>query len=324
MMEAVPSIAAQFSVVIPLFNKERHIRRAIESARGQLLGPSEIIVVDDGSTDDGASLVEHLALMDMRIHLIRQKNGGVSRARNAAIRAASGSHLAFLDADDEWDPQYLQEILCLMRLFPSAGAFGTSYRIIGRDGRSRTATIRLAPPASRFLLRNYYRSAYHGSPLWTSATVVPKDILDEVGLFLDGAGRGEDLHLWSRIAAHHDIALSRKRLATYHQDSDNRSDTSNAASPNLIVAQRRWWMLEVLDEMSYDSTIAYEKRNWIREWIAWCDILGAYKLGRGFLSRAFVIKYIRSFGTYTFIHTSVWMIRTCILSLSSRFKRPPK
>lgn len=93
------------SVVIPLYNKEKYIERALSSVLSQTYPPSEIIVVDDGSTDEGPERV--LKFNDSRITLIRQENKGPGAARNAGLALARGKYIAFLDADDEWLPNFL-------------------------------------------------------------------------------------------------------------------------------------------------------------------------------------------------------------------------
>lgn len=264
-----------FSVVVPLYNKERHVERAVRSAQGQTFPPLEIIVVDDGSTDGGAGIVEKLAVEDRRIRLIRQENGGVSRARNAGIAAARGTHVAFLDADDEWKPDYLGEIFSLIRRFPNAGSYSTAYEIAGAGGKKKSSRFLSLWPGRFFLFRNYFRASFRGSIIWTSATVVPKSTFKKSGVFLDGAGRGQDLDLWWRIGAWHDVAYSRSRKAIYYTDADNRSD-QRLRKPSETTASGRWWAVDRLEALSRDDSIRPDRRKWILELVLWYDILAAY------------------------------------------------
>ena len=100
------------SVIVPLFNKAPYIERALSSVAAQTYRDFELIVVDDGSTDEGPRIVE--AFNDLPIHLIRQENAGPGAARNRGLELAQGELVAFLDADDEWLPNYLSENVRLL------------------------------------------------------------------------------------------------------------------------------------------------------------------------------------------------------------------
>ncbi|MFA6873908.1 MAG: glycosyltransferase family A protein, partial [Bacteroidaceae bacterium] len=113
------------SVIIPLYNKERYIKRAICSVLNQSFGNFEIVVINDGSTDNSASIVE--SIDDTRIKLINQKNTGVSAARNKGIAESKYDFIAFLDADDEWKENHLAIIASLIEKYPLCGVFATSY-----------------------------------------------------------------------------------------------------------------------------------------------------------------------------------------------------
>src|SRR5712692_9736802 len=95
------------SIVVPLYNKAPYVRRALDSIAAQTFSDFEVIVVDDGSTDDGPSVVANYG--DSRVRLVRQPNAGPGAARNAGLAQTQGELIAFLDADDEWLPTYLEE-----------------------------------------------------------------------------------------------------------------------------------------------------------------------------------------------------------------------
>jgi glycosyltransferase involved in cell wall biosynthesis len=311
------------SVVVPLYQKERHVERALRSALGQSRPPEEILVIDDGSTDGGAAVVERIAVERAtaerasaerataeggRLRLFRQKNGGISRARNAGIAAARYGHIAFLDADDEWDPGYLEEIEALARLYPEAGLYCTGYRIVQPDGSEASPRLVHVARAARSLIPNYFKAAIHGSPVWTSATVVPKRVLDEVGGFAEVAGRGEDLELWSRIALRHRIAFSRLQFAIYHKDSDNRSDVKRAV-PEAGAMPTRWWVLERMAVWISDSSLDRGTRRWIREWARWCDIVSAAARWRsGLRPSGLGAAFSACIGSYAFFYGLAWFV----------------
>jgi glycosyltransferase involved in cell wall biosynthesis len=212
-----------FSVVIPLYNKAGHIQRAIGSVLEQTVQDFELIVVNDGSTDGGETLVQ--ACADPRLTLIHQHNRGVSAARNRGIEAGRGDYIAFLDADDQWLPDFLETIVHLIDRFPEAAAYSTSYFVEnGRTDRSVKTFKALPPRPWEGIITNYFRiAARNGSPMWTSATCLRRDVFEKVGTFPAGVKKGEDLDLWIRVALHFKVAFSTEPKAVYFLNADNRS-----------------------------------------------------------------------------------------------------
>ena len=133
------------SVIIPTYNREALVCRAIQSVLNQSYQNFEIIVVDDGSTDNSANIVR--AINDDRIRLFSQKNCGVSAARNKGIELAVSDLIAFLDSDDQWTPKFIETVLKLKDKFPQAGAYVTAYQICDIDGRIHTSEFKAIPPA---------------------------------------------------------------------------------------------------------------------------------------------------------------------------------
>lgn len=113
------------SIVIPLYNKEKQIAHTLQSVFAQTFQDFEIVIVDDGSTDN--SVMEVKKFDDPRVLLIQQSNAGVSAARNRGIEEANGELIAFLDADDEWMPEFLQTILQLKKIYFNCKVWATSY-----------------------------------------------------------------------------------------------------------------------------------------------------------------------------------------------------
>lgn len=223
-----------FSVVIPLYEKAREIGATIASVRAQTCTDWELVVVDDGSTDGGPELVA--AIPDARIRLLRQRNAGASAARNAGIRAARAEHVAFLDADDLWDPDYLETLAGLIRRHPGMGAYATAYRVREPDGRVRP--IRLAGlDAPEGPMPEYFLSASAGEqPLHTSSTCVPRGLALALGGFREDARLGEDLDLWARIALAWPIAYHREAKSTYALDAGNRAMLRTAWDADWVFA----------------------------------------------------------------------------------------
>lgn len=205
------------SVIIPLYNKETGIATALRSVLAQTYQDFEIIVVDDGSTDDSAAVVE--SFNDPRIKLIRQQNAGVSAARNRGISEAKGEYVAFLDADDEWMPEFLEEIRTLQETFPNCKAQATNYIFNSNGINSPTILNRIPFKGKRGVLSNYFEVASCSHPpVWTSAVCIERKLLQEVGGFPVGVKAGEDLLVWARMAIHTQWAYSLKALAQYNFD----------------------------------------------------------------------------------------------------------
>lgn len=213
-----------FTVVIPLYNKELHVQRALESVQQQTVPKWRAIVVDDGSTDGSAAIAEDFSSKDERITLIRQANSGVSAARNAGIRHSSTEIVAFLDADDQWKPHLLSTILRLVTLYPQAGFYATGYEFCEPSGkRHAPVLVGLPPHPWEGLVPNYLQIARPGGmPVCTSAVAVRRDALLAVGGFTEAVKIGEDAEVWAKLAMLYPLALSRSIQAVYHRDATNR------------------------------------------------------------------------------------------------------
>lgn len=213
----------RFSVIMPLYNKASYVRKAVESVVGQTYRDWELIVVDDGSTDGGGDIVT--AIADPRIRLVRQENAGVSAARNRGVAlsreaAFRSPYICFLDADDWWEPTFLEEMSALIECHPDAGIYGTSYWIV-KNGRKRMAPIGVEEGFAEGEIN--YCQVYARTlcmPLTSITVCIPRRVFDETGGFPLGITLGEDFLLWLRIAINHKTVLLNKPLANYNQDVD--------------------------------------------------------------------------------------------------------
>ena len=209
---------SNFSVIMPLYNKAPYVRKAVESVVKQTCRDWELIVVDDGSTDGGGDIVASIA--DPRIRLVQQENAGVSVARNRGVALSEGSLLCFLDADDWWEPTFLEEMAGLVERHPGAGIYGTSYWII-KNGRKRLAPIGVEEGFAEGEINYCHVYAQTLCMPLTSITVcIPRMVFDEAGGFPLGITLGEDFLLWLRIALKHKTVLLNNPLANYNQDVD--------------------------------------------------------------------------------------------------------
>lgn len=215
--------SSKISVVIPLYNKEAEIERALRSVVEQSLTVGEIIVVNDGSTDSSKEIVERfiLAHPEASIHLINQKNSGVSTARNRGIKEAKGDYIALLDADDWWLPNYIAEVCRMMEYYPDADAFSTAFDIVVGDSHTHAAvptTEGYISPAKECLLSRY--------PIIPSTATLRRSVILECGGFPDGMRIGEDQWLWTRMMQQGaKFAFSPMALVRYSLAASNRSAT---------------------------------------------------------------------------------------------------
>ena len=146
--------------------------------------------------------------------LICQENAGVSAARNNGVAQASGEYIAFLDADDWWEPRYLEKMAQLIADYPEAGLYASNY-IYYKPGKTRVAVNNIE--TGYF---NYPKAYYEGGamPVWTGATMIPRRVMDETGGFPLGIKLGEDFLLWAKIAMQYKLAFLNEPLAWYNND----------------------------------------------------------------------------------------------------------
>lgn len=210
----------RFSVIIPLYNKEAYVRKALESVFAQTHRDFELIVVNDGSTDESLKVVNDFIrtiermkeLSNERVQIITQKNAGVAVARNNGVAKSKGEYVCFLDADDWWEPSWLEEIDKLIKEYPDAGLYATNY-IYYKPGKTHVA-LKLGRG-----YMNYPEAYIQGEmPVTSISTCMPRKVFDEMGGFPEGIKLGEDFLLWAKTALHYPIAFSEKPLAYYNND----------------------------------------------------------------------------------------------------------
>lgn len=207
-----------FSIIMPLYNKAPYVRKAVESVVSQTFTDWELVVVDDGSTDGSGEVVA--GVTDSRIRIVRQENAGVGAARNRGVAESSAPYICFLDADDWWEPSFLEGMAGFIKRYPDAGIYGSSYYIV-KNGRKRLAPIGVEEGFTEGEI-NYCR-VYAKTlcmPLWTGAVCMPRMVFDEVGGFPTAIKLGEDFLLWVHIALKHKVAFLNKPLSNYNQDVD--------------------------------------------------------------------------------------------------------
>jgi len=204
-----------FSIIIPVYNGDKYLQRCLESILAQTYENFEIVFVDDGSTDKSAEIIE--SFEDSRVRLIRQRNQGVSAARNAGIRESIYPFVAFLDSDDEWCPDHLETLAFLIAQYEDGGVYSTGFKLEYEDG---------SPPVEIFVdtKKESWMVCEDPFPAWSVAAVsipsnsaVRKDVLKEAGGFREGETENEDMDLWVRIGVRRPLVASSKVTSVYHQ-----------------------------------------------------------------------------------------------------------
>ena len=215
-----------FSIIIPLYNKAPYIAKAIQSVAAQTFQEFELIVIDDGSKDESLEKLR-VTSYELRetnpefysnLKIVEQPNQGVSTTRNNGVKLAKYPYIAFLDADDWWEPTFLEEMKALICEFPEAGIYGSGYFKV-KNGQFIPAKIAVGAEFKCGYI-DYFKvyAQTMWMPLWTGAVIVPKAVFEEFKGFKPELKMGEDFHLWVRIAHKYNVAFVNKQLSNYNQD----------------------------------------------------------------------------------------------------------
>lgn len=211
------------SIVIPLYNKADKIVRALKSALNQSSPADEIIVVNDGSTDQSVDIVNEFieASGTVLIKVVEQQNAGVSAARNTGINAAKSDYVSLLDADDAYQNGFIKEVRSLISRYPMANTFCTQYRFVESNAEQRKANwYGQKKLPDHGLMHDFFNMAANGDlPITSSSVCIKKQALEDLGGFPLGQQMGEDQWVWARLAISGCIAYSSKVLSNYYQDS---------------------------------------------------------------------------------------------------------
>jgi len=247
-----------FTVVIPTYNKAATVGKAIESVYAQEEKEWEIVVIDDGSKDDFDSAIAPYE-SDQRIRVIRQKNSGVSVARNRGIEIAREPYLAFLDADDEWLPNHLSEFRKMIELEPGAGVYATAFSIQFSDGTTSDNTHCFTREGI-WREKDLFAYSYHNNGrqvLNTAGTCVWNEAIKTCGGFQPGERIGEDTDFFLRIAAYYDAVLSCTVTSIYHRELSTATEEEGFLNYDWYFQKREQKLLS-------DDRIPQEKRLYIR------------------------------------------------------------
>jgi glycosyltransferase involved in cell wall biosynthesis len=215
------------SVVIPTYNYGHFVVEAVESVLAQTYRDLEIIVVDDGSTDDTRKRLE--PFMD-RIRYIHQQNQGLSTARNAGIHAAKGEWIAFLDSDDLWHPRKLEVQMPYLAEHPDVALLATD-SVTDLSGGWPEIAVDFDPPAERIRLEDIVICSQFG----VCSVVVRRECFEKSGLFDTELRSAEDRDMWIRIACHYPVAKLQVPLWWYRKHISSMSFVAD----RMITNQRK-------------------------------------------------------------------------------------
>ncbi len=198
-----------FSVVIPLYNKEDCVLKTLNSVLGQSYGDFEVVIVDDGSTDNSLEVVS--SVHDERIRVYSQLNAGPSAARNRGIQQAEGDFVAFIDADDLWHQDFLMEMSRLISDFPDGDIYGFNHAIIKNGEISARDSVDF---------RGYVSVKWDFFPFfyWTSSSCCRTKSIKAIGGFDERIFYGEDWDVWLRLLLNGRGVLDSRVMAYYFKD----------------------------------------------------------------------------------------------------------
>lgn len=252
-----------FSVIMPVYNGGKFIEAAIGSVLSQTISDWELIIVDDGSTDNTPEILKKYCGNE-QIHVITQTNQGVSAARNCAMRNAGGSHFTFLDADDIWHNDHLAVMRELIEKYPSAGLYGTFTRTELQNGNEITECHFFKNRGESVFLEDFFEE-YHkdkSAKMFTVITTcISKEAFEKTGGFPVGCKIGEDLELSLKIAAYFPVVLSKKATATYKK--------SNSTATRDKSFDADWCFFDTVGHIYLDEDIPASKRENLKKVMQW-------------------------------------------------------
>jgi GT2 family glycosyltransferase len=232
------TVSSQISVIIPTCNRAWTLSRAVDSVLAQTLSPKEIIVVDDGSTDDTPDL---LAKYGKTIQVVTQPNQGVSAARNLGIRYSSGDYIALLDSDDQWEPEKLACQAAFFSTHPGALICQTQ-EIWIRKGKRVNPMQKHKKPSGMIFAPSLHRCLV--SP---SAVMMKKEVFDLKGMFNEDFVVCEDYDLWLRISTDIPVYLIDKPLTVKYGGHDDQLSRSHSQDRYRIASLLHLVQSDALD-----------------------------------------------------------------------------
>jgi len=231
-------------VVIPVYNGENFILKALESAANQTLPPRSIIVVDDGSNDNTYSIVtEYAQTSPVKIKLIKKENGGLSSARNAGIRESTADLIAFLDADDVWLLNKLEEQAQVHKTtkFQNLALVYCDYDVINSSGDVKYVNYK-APLDKKNMTGMVFKKLLERNQITSSGSgvLIKRAVFDSVGLFDEKLKFAEDWDMWLRIAEKCEVDFSSDILVHIRKHEENMTFDTSKTFENELYFYSKW------------------------------------------------------------------------------------
>lgn len=279
---------SKVSVIIPAYNYGHYVGEAVESALNQNIPELEVIVIDDGSTDNTKDVLEKYI---SQIKYMYQPNRGLPAARNAGICAASGDYIAFLDADDRWLSNKLQLQMEQFVKHPKVGLIYSDAYILSDKG----CEGRLLEKFTKYPVGNVHNKLFQENFIPVCTAIVAKQCFEKVGLFDESLKSAEDYDLWLRLTRFFEVDCVPQPLVMYRKHSANMS----ADEERMLINKIR-----VLQKNIENTLPATSNHSMVKNRIA----LLKYQLGRHYMKIGFYEKAKEHF--WSSIKDNAFQLRT--------------
>jgi cellulose synthase/poly-beta-1,6-N-acetylglucosamine synthase-like glycosyltransferase len=292
---------SRVSVVIPAYNVAEYVREAVESVLAQTYGAFEVIVVNDGSPDT-AELENALSDCSDRLIYLKQQNAGAAAARNTGIKKATGDYVAFLDADDVWLPNYLEEQLKFLEsshadlVYCDALLTGES-PLSGKTYMETTPSTGDVTPESLLALK---------CNVITSGVVVRRTPLVRVGMFDESIRRAHDFDLWLRLAKQNVVIKYQRQVLLQH-----RILTTGLSGDNVSQQERA---LHVLGTITQRMSLSQSEQEALAETLRGVEAALSLEKGKVFLQNGEFAAAVKAFQAAN-AHYRRWKLRLVVLGL---------
>ena len=303
------NIKLMFSIVIPLYNKEKSIKNTIHSVLAQTFADFELVIVNDGSTDTSREVAA--GIQDSRIRIVDKSNGGISSSRNEGIGSARYPYIAFLDADDLWERDFLETIRQLIIDYPEADCYTTGYAC-----KYNNTTLNIFGASNRGIIRDFFKQVYKGPVMHSSSICIKKSTFDKVGYFNTTIRRGEDYDMWARLGRAATIAATPEVKVSYRLNVEN-------SAMAVLQKPQALWLYNIPLESSKDEDQKKYYRRFLHRQVLEYLVKGKFRWAWEIASHNWKIA---SWYSYLFIPASIQFrqLSSWIKLMVKRFSRGEK